>query len=68
VVGSERVKCGYGARQLMLVGCVCVVYGVRDIGAEWSSRSVGGRMKVRIVLSALEARRVVPSGDLIDSH
>jgi hypothetical protein len=27
-------------------------------------RRVGGRMKVRIVLSALEARREVPSGDL----
>jgi hypothetical protein len=27
-------------------------------------RRVGGRIKVRIVLSALEARREVPSGDL----
>jgi len=30
-----------------------------------SSRRVGGRMKVRIVLSALEVRRLVPSGVLV---
>lgn len=29
-----------------------------------SSRRVGGRINVRIVLSALDVRRVVPSGDL----
>ena len=33
---------------------------------EGEERSVGGRMKVRRVLSALEVRRVVPSGDLQD--
>jgi hypothetical protein len=39
------------------------VYGVRVIG-EGDSRSVGGRMKVRIVLSSFEVMREVPSGDL----
>jgi hypothetical protein len=34
---------------------------------EGDSRSVGGRMKVRIVLSALDVRRDVPSGDLEES-
>jgi len=32
---------------------------------EGDSRSVGGRMNVRIALSADEVRREVPSGDLI---
>jgi hypothetical protein len=64
VLGSERVKWGYGEMQFMLVGCVCFVYGVRDMGEEVSSRRVGGRTKDRIVLSALEVKRVVPSGDL----
>jgi hypothetical protein len=40
-----------------------MVYGVRVIGDGDSSR-FGGRMKVRMVLSALEVRREVPSGDL----
>jgi hypothetical protein len=31
---------------------------------EGDSRRVGGRMKVRIVLSSFEVRREVPSGDL----
>jgi hypothetical protein len=31
---------------------------------EGDSRRFGGRMKVRIVLSALDVRRLVPSGDL----
>ena len=38
-------------------------YGVRVIG-EGEERRSGGRMNVRRVLSALEVRRVVPSGDL----
>lgn len=62
--GSERVKWGYGEMQFMLVGYVWAVYGVRDKDEEGSSRRVGGRMKDRIVLSALDVRRVVPSGDL----
>lgn len=40
------------------------MYGVRNMGEEVSSRRVGGRMKDRIVLSALEVKMVVPSGDL----
>ncbi len=36
---------------------------MRVIG-EGDSRSVGGRMKVLIVLSSFEVRREVPSGDL----
>lgn len=40
-----------------------MLYGVRVIG-EGDPRSVGGRTKVRIVLSALDVRREVPSGDL----
>lgn len=48
----------------MLVGWVWVVYGVRAIGEDGSSRRVGGSMKDRMVLSALEVKRVVPSGDL----
>jgi hypothetical protein len=31
---------------------------------EGDSRRLGGRIKVRIALSALEVRRLVPSGDL----
>jgi hypothetical protein len=50
--------------QLILVGYVWAVYGARDKGEEGLSSRVGGRMKVRIVLSALEVKRVVPSGDL----
>jgi hypothetical protein len=42
-----------------------MVYGVSVMG-EGDSRSVGGRIKVRIVLSALEVRREVPSDDLDD--
>lgn len=41
-----------------------MVYGSRGIGEGESSRSVGGRMKVRIELSALLVMRLVPSGDL----
>jgi hypothetical protein len=63
VFGSVREYCGYEARQLREVGYVWVVYGLRFIGEE-ESRSVGGRMKVRMVSSAEEVRRVVPSGDL----
>ena len=37
---------------------------VTFMGEDWLSRRLGGRMKVRIVLSALEVRREVPSGDL----
>ena len=39
------------------------MYAVSVIG-EKVERRVGGRMNVRRVLSALEVRRVVPSGDL----
>ncbi len=39
------------------------MYGER-VGGEGSERRVGGRIKVRIVLSAEEVRRLVPSGDL----
>lgn len=41
------------------------MYGARGKGVVGSSRSVGGRMNVRIVLSAEEVRRVVPSGVLL---
>lgn len=34
------------------------------VGGEGSESRVGGRMKVRIVLSAEEVRRLVPSADL----
>lgn len=34
--------------------------------SEEEDRSVGGRMNARRALSALEVRRVVPSGDLQD--
>lgn len=34
------------------------------MGEEGLSRRVGGRINDRIVLSALEVKRVVPSGDL----
>ena len=64
MLGSERLKWGYGEMQFMLVGYVWAVYGVRDKGEEGSSRRVGGRIKDLIVLSALEVKRVVPSGDL----
>jgi hypothetical protein len=37
---------------------------VRDMGVDGSSSRVGGRINVRIELSALEAKREVPSGDL----
>jgi hypothetical protein len=47
-----------------VVGNKCVVYGARLAGEVGSSRSVGGRMNVRIVLSALEVNRLVPSGVL----
>lgn len=40
------------------------MYGARGVGEEGSSRIVGGRINDRIVLSALEVKRVVPSGDL----
>jgi hypothetical protein len=39
------------------------VYGLRVIG-QGDSRRVGGRMKVLIVLSALDVMSEVPSGDL----
>lgn len=39
------------------------MYGARDMGEEGLSRRVGGRINDRIVLSALEVKRVVPSGD-----
>ena len=45
------------------VGEVWEVYDVR-LMSEGEERSVGGMMKVRIVLSALRVRRVVPSEDL----
>ena len=38
--------------------------GARDGGEGRGSRRVGGRMKVRMVLSAEEVRSVVPSGVL----
>lgn len=41
-----------------------IVYGVIVNGEVGSSRRFGGRMNVRIVLSALDVMRVVPSGDL----
>ena len=37
---------------------------MRVIGFGLSSRRVGGRINVRTVLSALEVRRLVPSGVL----
>jgi hypothetical protein len=64
VLGSERLKWGYGETQFILVGCAWIVYGRRDMGEEGSSRSVGGRINDRIVLSAVEVKSVVPSGDL----
>ena len=64
VLGSERLKWGYGERQFIFVGCAWVVYGESNIGEERSSRRVGGRINDRMVLSALEVKRVVPSGDL----
>lgn len=42
-----------------------MVYGVRVKGVKPSSRRVGGRMNVRMRLSALEVRRVVPSAVLV---
>lgn len=39
------------------------MYGRRGVGSE-VERRVGGMMKVRIVLSALEVRMLVPSGVL----
>ena len=60
---SWREKCEYEARQLIVVAEACVVYGVKEIG-EVEERRSGGRMNVRIVLSALEVRRVVPSAVL----
>ena len=60
---SWRQKYGYGAKQLIEVGEVCEAYGVKVIG-DRVERSSGGRMNVRMVLSALEARMVVPSADL----
>jgi len=38
------------------------VYGVRAVGSS-EVRSSGGRMNVRIMLSALDVRRDVPSAD-----
>jgi hypothetical protein len=49
----------------MVVGKRWLVYGTRVSGEVVASRRVGGRMKVRTVLSALEVRRVVPSGVLV---
>lgn len=40
------------------------VYGARDNSEEGSSSRLGGKTKDLIVLSALEVKRVVPSGDL----
>lgn len=40
------------------------MYGARLAGEVVSSRRVGGSMNVRIVLSALEVNRLVPSGVL----
>lgn len=39
------------------------MYGLRFMGEVGSSRRLGGRMNVRTVLSALDVRTVVPSGD-----
>jgi hypothetical protein len=50
--------------QLTEVGCKCVVYGRSVVVDEGSSRRVEGTIKVRIVLSALEVRILVPSGVL----
>lgn len=49
----------------MELGYTCFVYGVIDIGLLESSRRSGGRMKVRIVLSADEDIKLVPSDDLV---
>jgi len=50
--------------QLIEEGWRCVVYGVRVLGEDEDSRRSGGTIKVRMLLSALEVRRLVPSGDL----
>lgn len=40
------------------------MYGDKTVGEEGSSRRVGGIIKVRIVLSALDVIMEVPSGAL----
>jgi len=62
VLGEAKSKYGYGAMQFIEVGRVWIVYGMRVVGVS-EVRSSGGRIKVRIVLSALEVRREVPSAD-----
>lgn len=63
VDGEDKSKRGNASKQLTGAGFLCLVYGVSLINSSLERR-FGGMINVRIVLSALEVRTEVPSGDL----